>query len=37
MQIDVIVPEAAFAASYDQVILTVGNFVSPTGVTITVQ
>ncbi len=37
MQIDVIVPQAAFAASYDQVILTVGNFVSPTGVTITVQ
>lgn len=37
MQIDVIVPAAAFAAPYDQVILTVGNYVSPTGVTITVQ
>jgi uncharacterized protein (TIGR03437 family) len=37
LQINVVVPADAFPATYDQVIVTVGNYVSPSAVTITVQ
>jgi hypothetical protein len=31
------VPAGAYAATYDQVVVTVGDYVSPSAVTITVQ
>jgi uncharacterized protein (TIGR03437 family) len=37
LQINVLVPANAYGATYDQVIVTIGDFVSPTAVTITVQ
>ncbi len=37
LQINVLVPANAYGATYDQVIVTVGDYVSPTAVTITVQ
>jgi uncharacterized protein (TIGR03437 family) len=37
MQINVVVPADAYPATYDQVIVTVGDYVSPTAVTLTVQ
>jgi hypothetical protein len=37
MQIDVIVPSSAEIAPFDQILLTVGNYTSPSAVTIAVQ
>jgi uncharacterized protein (TIGR03437 family) len=37
MQINAVVPADAYPATYDQVIVTVGDYVSPTAVTLTVQ
>ena len=37
LQINVLVPANASGATYDQVVVTVGDYVSPTAVTITVQ
>jgi uncharacterized protein (TIGR03437 family) len=37
MQINVVVPDTAFPANHDQVVLTIGDYVSPTAITIAVQ
>jgi uncharacterized protein (TIGR03437 family) len=37
LQINVAVPANAYGATYDQVVVTIGDYVSPTAVTVTVQ
>jgi uncharacterized protein (TIGR03437 family) len=37
MQINVVVPEAASSAPFDQVVLTIGDYASPTAITVAVQ
>ncbi len=37
LQINVVVPADAYGATYDQVVVTVGDYVSPSAVTLTVQ
>jgi uncharacterized protein (TIGR03437 family) len=37
LQINVVVPADAFPATYDQVVVTVGDYVSPSAVTVTVK
>jgi uncharacterized protein (TIGR03437 family) len=37
LQVNVVVPAGAYPATYDQVVVTVGDYVSPSAVTLTVQ
>lgn len=37
LQIDAVVPAGAYPATYDQVVVTIGDYTSPTAVTMTVQ
>jgi uncharacterized protein (TIGR03437 family) len=37
MQINVVVPETAWVAPFDQVVVTVGTYASPSAVTVAVQ
>ena len=37
LQINVVVPADAFPATYDQVVVTIGGYTSPTAITLVVQ
>ncbi len=37
LQINVVVPAGAYGATYDQIVVTVGDYASPSAVTMTVQ